>query len=342
MQRYVMFGEIMLRLKSPGFERLLQTPVFEATMAGAEANVAVALARFGRDAALVTVVPDQAVGQAVVDELRKHGVDTSLIRRGGSRLGVYYLETGADRRSTRVIYDRAHSSVAEARPGDIDWAAAFAGRTVFFITGITPALSENAAELAREAMGEARRMGLRVVCDLNLRRNLWRSEEQMVSTYRSLMPLVDLLIGNEGHFRTCLGMRTMVDEEAIRSDPAAYRPVAEELFATWPNLGRVGISVRKTRSAESQAVACLLVERGNFWCSRLYEMERIVDRVGGGDCLTAGLLYGLEEAGREQEAVEFAAAASCLKHSIPGDFCRFSAAEVLDVARGAASGRDQR
>ncbi len=342
MQRYVMFGEIMLRLKSPGFERLLQSPGFEATLAGAEANVAVALARFGREASLVTVVPDQAIGQAVVDELRKHGVDTSRIRRAGARLGVYYLEAGADRRPTRVIYDRAHSAMAEARPGDIDWTQALSGGTVFFTTGITPALSENAARLTLEAMRAARDLGLRVVCDLNLRRNLWRDEKQMVATYRALLPLVDLLIGNEGHFRTCLGMTAGVAEEAIRENPEAYQAIADELFAAWPNLDRVGISVRKTRSAEQQAVACLLAGRGRIWASRLYEMERVVDRVGGGDCLTAGLLHGLETPGAEQEAVEFAAAASCLKHSIPGDFCRFSAAEVLELARGAASGRDQR
>ena len=341
MQRYVMFGEVMLRLKSPGYERLFQSPLFEVSMAGAEANVAVALSKFGREAALVTVVPAQAVGQSVVDELRKHGVDTSLIQRGGNRLGVYYVEAGADRRPTRVIYDRAHSALAEAKPGDIDWKGAFQGRTVFFVTGITPALSAGSAELALEAVQEAKAQGLAVVCDLNLRRNLWPDEERMVEVHRGLMPYVDLVIGNEGHFRTCLGMEAEVAEEAILQSPRAYQSVADEIFETWPDLAQVAVTVRRTRSAEQQAVACVLAERDGLWASRLYHMERIVDRVGGGDCLTAGLLYGLDALGSKQDAVDFAAAASCLKHSIPGDFCRFGPAEVMDVVLG-TSGRDQR
>lgn len=342
MQRYVMFGEIMLRLKAPGHERLMQSPLFEVTMAGAEANVAVALAKFGQEASYITVVPPHAIGQSVVDELRKHGVDTTHIKRAGARLGIYYLEAGADRRPTRVVYDRAHSAVAEAKPGDLDWDGAFDGKTVFFTTCITPALSGNAAALTLEAMQRAREKGLRVVCDLNLRRLLWRDEEHMVSTCRSLMPYVDLLIGNEGHFRTCLGMSAGVDEQDVFDNPEAYEKISAELFETWPNIKQIGISVRRTHSAECQTIACLLADRSNIRRSGLYRMERIVDRVGSGDCLTAGLLYGLDQLASEQEAVDFAAASSCLKHSIPGDFCRFGAEEVIEVAGGAASGRDQR
>ncbi len=338
----VLFGEIMLRLKSPGFERILQSPLFEVTMAGAEANVAVALSRFGHDASFVTAVPENAVGQAVADELRKHGVDVSRIRRSGSRLGVYYLEAGADRRPAKVIYDRARSSIAEAAPGDFDWKTIFSGKSLFFSTGITPALSEGAAALLLEAMTEARKQGLRVAFDINLRRNLWPDDETMIAAHRRLMPQVDILIGNEGHFATCLGMTASVDEQAIYDDPGAYRAMADELFAAWPNLSKIGISVRKTQSAERQAVACVLAERDGLWPSRVYAMERIVDRVGGGDCLTAGLLHGLVAFAAREEAVEFAAAASCLKHSIPGDFCRFSVEETLAVAQGAARGRDQR
>lgn len=338
----VLFGEIMLRLKSPGFERILQSPLFEVTMAGAEANVAVALSRFGHDASFVTAVPENAVGQAVVDELRKHGVDASRVRRSGSRLGVYYLEAGADRRPAKVIYDRARSSIAQSAPGDFDWKTIFAGKSLFFSTGITPALSDGAAALLLEAVREARKQGLIVAFDLNLRRNLWPDEAAMIAGYRALMPFVDILIGNEGHFATCLGMTASVDEGAIHENPGAYRAIADELFATWPNLSKVGVSVRKTTSAESQAVACVLAETGGLWSSRVYAMERIVDRVGGGDCLTAGLLHGLTSFASKEEAVEFAAAASCLKHSIPGDFCRFSVEETLAVAQGAASGRDQR
>ncbi len=336
------FGEIMLRLKSPGFERLLQSAVLEATFGGGEANVAVSLANYGVDAAYLTVLPENDIGDACVAELRRFGVDTGRILRRPGRMGVYYVETGANQRPSKVIYDRADSAVALAKPGDIDWAQAFAGVDWFHITGITPAISQTAMELSLESVREAKQRGITVSCDLNYRKNLWKYGKTAPEVMRELAKYVDVAIANEEDCQKALGITIDVAVEGGELDRAKYEQLAEKVLAAYPGMKMIAITLRESHSADWNGWAACLHDRERFYVSKKYEIRDIVDRVGGGDSFAGGLIYGLNHYESRQDALEFAVAASCLKHSIPGDFNRVTAAEVEKLAGGDGSGRVQR
>jgi len=341
MTRYAMLGEIMLRLKSPGYERLFQSPMLETSMAGAEANVAVGLSRLGQDTSFITVLPENDLGRSVTEELCKHGVDTSAILTAPGRLGLYFVEAGSGHRPSRVIYDRKDSCIATAEPGRFKWKELLKDRDWLHTTGITPAISESAMHLTLEAMEAAKNMGLTVSCDLNFRAALWQYGLSHVDVYRKMMDYVDLLIANEGHYRSCLGMTRTVEESDITDRPDNYRALVDEVFETWPGIKRIITTVRRTVTADHQAIAAILSTPEKMWVSPLFDIPCIVDRIGGGDALTAGLFYGLSKTGDSQETITFAAAASALKHSIPGDFLRASLEEINALAHG-AGGRDQR
>jgi len=339
----VTFGEIMLRLAPPGFERFLQTPQFVATFGGGEANVAVALASLGAPASYVTVLPpSNPIADACIGELRRFGVDTSHIVRGKGRVGIYYLEAGANQRPSKVVYDRANSAIALAKPGDIDWNAAFAGAGWFHITGITPAISESAAALAMESVKIARDHGLTVSCDLNYRKNLWKWGKSAAEVMRELVKSVDIAIANEEDVQMALGIEVDIDVHAGKLDRVQYLKLAESVLAAYPQMKAIAISLRESHSASHNGWAACLHDRNHFLVSRTYEITHIVDRVGGGDSFAAGLIYGWQQFSDRQDALEFAVAASCLKHSIPGDFNRTSADEVHALLKGGGSGRVQR
>lgn len=342
MARFVSFGEVMLRLKPPGAERFFQSPVLEATFGGGEANVATALARFGCDSAYVSVIPANAIGDACVGELRRQGIDTSLVVRKGSRLGIYFLEGGAAQRPSVVIYDRAGSAIAEAKKGDIDWDRAFSGASWFHVTGITPAISAGAAELALEAVAAAKEKGLTVSCDLNYRKNLWKYGKSAPEVMGELVRHVDVAIANEEDCQKALGVSVPVDVESGRLETAQYRVLAEKVMAGYPNLTHLAITLRESRSADENGWSGVLATKREFLVSRKYDIRDIVDRVGTGDTFAAGLIYGLACLPTPREALEFAVAASCLKHSIPGDLPLLSVAEVTSLAAGSGSGRVQR
>jgi len=340
--KVVTFGEIMLRLAPPGFERFLQTPQFVATFGGAEANVAVTLASCGLPAGFVTVLPANSIGDAAVAELRRFGVDTSHVVRAAGRLGVYYLEAGANQRPSRIVYDRDHSAMALAKPGDISWAGIFEGTTWFHISGITPALSASAADMALESMRNARSAGLTVSCDLNYRKNLWRWGKTARDVMPELVKLTDVLIANEEDIQTALGLEVEVDVQSGQLDRGQYEKLAGRVRSAYPNLGAIAITLRESVSASHNGWSACLHDGKKFLMSRRYDITHIVDRVGAGDCFAAGLIYGMLGGLASQETLEFAVAASCLKHSIPGDFSRLSVAEVNALLKEGGSGRVQR
>lgn len=342
MPRVVTFGEIMLRLKSPGHERFFQSPAFEATFGGGEANVAVALATFGHDAAFVTALPDNDIGEAAIRELRGFGVDTSLIRRAGARVGIYFLEAGANQRPSKVIYDRAHSAIAEAGPGDVDWGKAFIGADWFHITGITPALSEDAAALSLEAVKAARAAGVTVSCDFNYRGKLWKYGKTAPEVMTDLVKHVDVGIANEEDCQKSLGITVDVDVARGELDTAKYEALSARMMEVFPNLSTMAITLRESRSADINGWSACLRDGGGFRLSRKYEITDIIDRVGGGDSFASGLIHGMLAYEDRQQSLEFAVAASCLKHSILGDFNRVTVAEVEKLMGGDASGRVQR
>lgn len=344
MARVVTFGEIMLRLKSPAFERLFQTPVLEATFGGGEANVAVSISNFGMDAAFVTLVPPNEIGRACARELRGFGVDVTGLVYADGRMGIYFLETGSNQRPSKVVYDRAGSCIAKAKPGDIDWAQAFDGADWFHITGITPAISQGAAELSLEAVKAAKAMGLHVSCDLNYRKNLWKYGKRPDEVMGELVRCVDTVIANEEDVQKALGIAPdsakRADEGTI--DVALYQGIAKSVMDKHPNVRRVAITLRESKSADRNDWSACLYDGEQFLVSRKYEITDIVDRVGGGDSFSAGLIYGLNHYDDERQALEFAVAASCLKHTISGDFNRVSAPEVEALMKGSGSGRVQR
>jgi 2-dehydro-3-deoxygluconokinase len=343
MPTVVSFGEIMLRLVPPAFERLMQSPHFLATFGGGEANVAVACAQFGIGARFVTVLPENnPLVDAFLGEMRRFGVDPSHIVRGKGRLGVYFLETGANQRPSKVVYDRDHSAIAQAAPGAIDWDKAFAGADWFHITGITPALSQSAADLALEGMRAARMHGLTVSCDLNYRKNLWKYGKKASEVMPELVKLTDVCIANEEDCQTSLGIHVDVDVHSGKLDAKQYQKLAEAVLSAYPNLKSIAITLRESFSASHNGWSACFHDRQAFLTSKRYDITHIVDRVGGGDCFAGGLVYGLLTQPTPQDALEFAVAASCLKHSIPGDFNRFSAAEVKALIEGGGSGRVQR
>ncbi|MDG2375644.1 MAG: sugar kinase [Woeseiaceae bacterium] len=342
MSKFVTFGEIMLRLKSPGHERLLQSNSLEAIFGGGEANVAVSLCNFGMQAAFVSALPDNDIGTSAVRELRSFGVNTDYVHRAGNRVGIYYLESGANQRPSNVIYDRAGSSIAEAQSGDFDWQEIFASAVWFHITGITPALSESAAELSLEAVKAAKAAGVTVSCDFNFRGKLWRYGKSAPEVMSELVKYVDVGIANEEDCQKSLGISAGVDVESGALDTGKYEALSSAVMAAYPNLSSIAITLRESRSADINGWSACLRDKDSFMLSRKYEITDIVDRVGSGDSFASALIYGLNACDSNQEALEFAVAAGCLKHSIPGDFNRVSVAEVEKLLSGDGSGRVQR
>ena len=340
--KFLTFGEIMLRLKSPGSETLFQSPMLEATFGGGEANVAVSLANYGQDAAFLSVIPQNAVGEECVRELRRFGVDTTRLIRGGDRLGIYFLESGANQRPSKVVYDRACSAIAMAKPGDIDWDKALDGVGWFHITGITPAISESAMELSLDAVKEAKKRGITVSCDLNYRKNLWKYGKKASEVMRELTKYVDVAIANEEDVQKALEITTDVDVESGELDRAKYKALGDKVLAAYPEMKMIAITLRESHSADWNGWAACLNDRENFYVSRKYEIRDIVDRVGGGDSFAGGLLYGLNAYESRQQALEFAVAASCLKHSVLGDLNRVGVSDVEKLMGGDGTGRVQR
>jgi 2-dehydro-3-deoxygluconokinase len=336
------FGEIMLRLSPPGRELLFQSPRLAATFGGGEANVAVSLAVLGHRARWISVVPANPVGDAALGELRRHGVDVGAVARAGRRLGVYFAETGANERPSKVIYDRDGSGIAEARPGDIDWAAALDGMGWLHVTGITPALSASAAALTLEAVRAARARGMTVSLDLNYRAKLWRYGRPAPEVMRELAALADILIGNEEDCEKALGLAPAADVTAGRLDANAYEKLTAEVMAAFPNVGRTAITLRESRSADWNGWSAVLRTRSGFLAGPSYEIRSIVDRIGAGDAFAAGLIHGLAAFGTEAEALEFAVAAGALKHSVPGDWNLSTEKDILALVKGDRSGRVKR
>ena len=347
MNSIVTLGEIMLRLKSPQWERLFQSPLLEATFGGGEANVAVSLARFGLHAAFVTVLPKNPPGEAALGELRRHGVDTSHIVRGGERLGIYFLETGANQRPSVVVYDRSHSSMAEASPTTFHWDTIFDHADWFHISGITPALSQSAADLSLQAIQAARKRGLTVSCDYNYRGKLWKYGKSAPEVMRELVSYVDVGIANEEDCQLSLGI-DIEDEENQQMGMqgqqglAHYEALCRKVFKTFPQLKYQVITLRESYSASHNGWSACLFNGREFFTSARYDLTHIVDRVGGGDAFAAGLIYGLMTGMSEDVALNFAVAASALKHSIPGDLNLVTLSEVQHLMSGNVSGRVQR
>ena len=342
MPKVVTFGEIMLRLSPPGYERFLQSPVLGATFGGGEANVAVSLALFGLESYYVTRLPSHDIGEAAVRALRAEGVKTDFIIRGGDRIGVYFVEAGASQRASNVIYDRAGSAISELAPGTVDWARVFHGADWFHVTGITPALGERAAACTRESIEAAKAAGVRVSVDLNFRKKLW-AEAQAQKVMRPLMAHVDVVIANEEDIQSVLGLEVPdTDVTSGHLNLEGYKAVAQRLSKELgPPL--VAITLRESVSASDNGWSAALWDDGcgRFVRSQRYDV-RVVDRVGGGDSFAAGLIYGLLT-GRDAEAsLRFAVASSALAQTIPGDFNRVSVAEVDRLEKGDASGRVRR
>lgn len=341
-KKIVTFGEAMMRLAPPGYQRFLQANSFDATYAGGEANIAASLAQYGYDAYFVTKLPPHEIGQACKCFLQKYGIKTDYIKMEGSRLGVYYLETGASQRASKVIYDRKDSAIAKVQPGEFDWPMIFAGAEIFHITGITPALSDSAATVSLEAVQAAKKCGLTVSCDLNFRKNLWSSAKAN-EVMSMLMPFVDIAIANEEDAEKVFGIKAEKTEvQAGKIDDAGYREVCHKLVDRF-RFKKVAITLRESFSASDNGWSAILYDSAmdEFFKSKKYDIH-IVDRVGGGDSFGGGLLYGMLQRMDNQQTIEFAVAASCLKHTIPGDFNLVSVAEVEALMKGDGSGRVQR
>ncbi len=338
--KVVTFGEVMLRLAPENYLRFVQSEKYEATFGGAEANVAVSLANYGVDAAFVTKLPAHEIGQAAVNSLRKFGVDTTKIVRGGDRVGIYYCEKGASQRPSKVIYDRAYSSIATAKKEDFDWDKIFDGVEWFHFTGITPALSDETAEITLEACKKAKEKGITISCDLNFRKKLW-SKEKAGKVMGEVCKYVDYCIANEEDAKDVFGIEAdNTDINTGKLDRNGYISVAKKLTERF-NFKGVAITLRESLSANDNNWSAMLYTNGEAVFSKKYAMH-IVDRVGGGDSFGGGLIYSLLNGYDAQKAIEFAVAASCLKHSIEGDYNMVSVTEVEALAKGNASGRVQR
>ena len=338
--RVVTFGELMLRLAPENYLRFVQSDRLEATFGGAEANVAVSLAYFGEQASFVSKLPAHEIGQSAINSLRRYGVDTSLVVRGGDRVGIYYCEKGASQRPSKVIYDRARSAIATATPDDFDWNAIFDGADWFHFTGITPALSANLADITLQAVKAAKEKGVTVSCDLNFRKKLW-SKERANAVMREICKYVDVCIANEEDAKDVFGIEAEnTDINSGKLDKDGYVSVAKQLTEKF-GFKAVAITLRESKSASDNDWSGMLFKNGNAFFSKKYSMH-IVDRVGGGDSFGAGLIYALSNGYDEQSAIEFAVAASCLKHSVEGDYNMVSLEEVKALAGGNASGRVQR
>lgn len=340
MSKVITFGELMLRLAPENYLRFVQSEKYEATFGGAEANVAVSLANYGVNAAFVSKLPEHEIGQSAVNSLRKFGVDTSLIVRGGDRVGIYYCEKGASQRPSKVIYDRAYSAISTAKKSDFNWNKIFKGATWFHFTGITPALSDGMAEITLKAVKAAKEKGITVSCDLNFRKKLW-SKEKAGKVMGELCKYVDYCIANEEDAKDVFGIEAdNTDINSGKLDREGYISVAKKLTDKFGFKG-VAITLRESLSANDNNWSAMLYTNGQAVFSKKYAMH-IVDRVGGGDSFGAGLIYSLVNNYEPQKAIEFAVAASCLKHSIEGDYNMVSVKEVETLAGGNASGRVQR
>lgn len=340
-RKVVLFGELMMRLSTKGHERLVQAREFDVIYSGAEANLGVALTGLGVESFMVSSVPDSPVGQACLNYMRQFGLNLEHVRRNGHRLGIYFVETGAAQRPSTFLYNRAGSSITELRTGEIDWASVFKGKSWFHFTGITPALSESVAAITREACAAAAAAGVTVSCDLNFRRKLW-SPEKARAVMEGLMEYVDVLFTNEEEAETVFGIAARgSDAKAGAISAHGYEDAAVQLRERF-HLDYVSITLRESISATANNWSGMLYDGARFYASRKYHMDYIVDRIGGGDAYSSGIIYGLLTGQDLQESVEFAAAASCLKHTIPGDFNLVTFDEVLALMKGDASGRIQR
>ncbi len=339
-KKVVTFGEIMLRLAPEGYYRFVQAESYGATYGGGEANVAVSLANYGMDASFVTKLPAHEIGQAGINALRRYGVDTKEIARGGDRVGIYYLEKGASQRPSKVIYDRAGSSIATATTEDFDWNRIFDGADWFHFTGITPALGDNVAAICLEACKAAKEKGITVSCDLNYRNKLW-TKEKAGQVMGELCKYVDVCISNEEDANDVFGIKAAgTDVTAGQVNHEGYKDVAKQLADRF-GFSKVAITLRTSISANDNKWAAMLYDGNDYYFSKQYLMH-IVDRVGGGDSFGGGLIYSCLQDMAPQDIIEFAVAASCLKHSIEGDFNQVSVDEVMKLAGGDASGRVQR
>ena len=343
MKKIVTFGEVMMRLSTPSFQRFVQARAFDVTFAGGEANVAASLAQYGMHAMFVTRLPENDLGDACENYMRQFGIDTSAIIRGGDRLGVYFLESGAAQRGSKVIYDRADSAIATLKPGTVDWAGVFDGADWFHWTGITPAISEEAAACCKEAIEAARAAGVTVSCDLNYRAKLWKWGKAAHEVMPELVAGCDVAIGNEEDAAKVFGIHASdVDVTAGKVNAEAYNSVCDTLMERFPSLKQVAITLRGSISASHNTWGAMLRDGKQTYVSPIYDITPIVDRVGGGDSFMGGLIYGLNSYDDPQQALNFAVAASCLKHSIHGDFNLVTVAEVEKLMGGDASGRVSR
>lgn len=340
MKKVVTFGEIMMRLSPPGYKRFTQAESFDVVYGGGEANVAVSLANYGLDSYFVTKVPDHEIGECAVSNLRRFGVNTDYMLRGGDRLGIYFLETGASQRPSKVIYDRSASSIAEAKPEEFDWLEILKDATWFHFTGITPALSDNAAAACLDAVKTAKKLGVSVSTDLNYRKKLWTTEKAN-RVMSELMQYVDVAIGNEEDAEKVFGIKAKgSDVTTGELDISGYEEVARALVERF-GFKKVGITLRESLSASDNNWSAMLYDGNSTYVSKKYPIH-IVDRVGGGDSFCGGLIYSLISGKDCQSAIEFAVAASCLKHTIFGDFNLVNKDEVERLAGGDGSGRVQR
>ena len=333
-------GEIMLRLSPEGNYRFVHADKFNIIPGGGEANVGISLANFGHESVFVSKLPKHEIGQIAVNALRKYGVNTDFIARGGNRIGLYYAETGASMRPSKVIYDRANSAIAEAKPEDFNFDKIFEGADWFHWSGITPAISDASAECLRQACIAAKKHGVTVSCDLNFRKKLWTSEKA-ISIMRPLMQYVDVCIGNEEDAELCLGFKPDADVEAGVTDAAGYEGIFKAMAKEF-GFKYVVSTLRESFSATHNGWKALIYDGKEFYQSKRYDINPIIDRVGGGDSFSGGLIHGLLTKPTQGEALEFAVAASALKHTIPGDFNHVSIEEVEALAGGNANGRVQR
>ncbi|HKL71872.1 MAG TPA: sugar kinase [Marinilabiliaceae bacterium] len=341
--RVISFGEIMLRLSTPEYQRFSQATSFDATYGGGEANIAVSLSNYGMDAAFVTALPNNDIGRACHMDLRRYGVDTQYIQFGGERMGIYFLETGAVARASKVVYDRAYSAFSDVKPGQFNWDEILEGATWFHWTGITPAVSQGAADACLEAIKVANKKGITVSVDLNYRKNLWNYDKSAGDVMPELVAGCDVVLGNEEDAAMVLGIRPEgVDVTGGHVEAEAYRSVSQQIMKKFPRVKKVITTLRGSINANHNSWSGVLYDGKNLFTAPTYQITHIVDRVGGGDSFMGGLIYGLLEYKDDEKALQFATAASCLKHTVFGDYNQVTVEEVEKLVSGDASGRVSR
>ncbi|MBR5539636.1 MAG: sugar kinase [Clostridia bacterium] len=344
MKKVVTFGELMLRITPPGREMILQTPNMVCTFGGAEANVAVAVSSYGDKAKYVTALPNNDLGRAAIGELRRFGVETDAIKLTDKRLGLYFTETGSNMRPSKVIYDRDNTAIAAVKPGDFDWDTILADADWFHVTGITPALSESLCEATIEALKKCKEKGITVSCDLNYRKKLWKWGKQPIEVMPEIAKYIDYMIANEEDCQKCLGIEMETGVDSGKLDVDMYKELAKLIMDTYPNVKGLAVSLRESISADHNNWSGVLAIRdGGFYQSRKYSITNIVDRIGGGDSFGGSLIYGLRNFdGDYQKVIEYAIGGSALKHTVYGDYVRFTKEDVLNLIAGSGNGRIQR